>query len=556
MSNSDHPGNPSPPTRAVLPGRTGILLAASLGVVFTTVFAIKAGKDLGWDQLNYHYYSVYAWLAGRVTYHIAPAGHQNYYNPLVYLPYYWLINHVRPAMAGGIFGSLVGLNFVFIYLLARIVSPMNGSKWAWPFAFLCGAVGFSDPFFLEFIGTTDVDNLVSLPVLASLCALCWACLPGIETKQQNRAYAFAGFLLGAATGLKLTFAVFAAGMGLALLLLWPVLRLNLSRYLRFAAGGLLGFLFTGGYWSWFLWNYYRNPFFPHWNDYFRSPWALPTDYRDLRFAPPSATAGLKYPFQWLMGVHSSSEDAFRDARYAFLTVFVVLIAAALIGKWIVRRWRHCGETTETRCFVARQHRWLLLAFTVISYVLWIQMFAIQRYLIPLGLISGLLFWLALDWLIPAHRVKIAVFVFLSVFCILWVRIDVSGWRFPYGSNWYGVELAPEVQAPGTLFIMTGGGPMGYIVPFLPDTTRTVRLIGTMIPDSETEMVRQAREIISRHTGPIRSLSAIPLEKSDYALLSRFGLALDEACVQFRTHVDRFTSCRVTRGDPPGSQAKP
>jgi hypothetical protein len=538
-------------------GRKEILLVTSFGIVFTTIFAMAVGKDLGWDQENYHYYAVYAWLHGRVNYHIAPAGIQSWYNPLIYVPHYWLINHVRPVVAGGIFGASVGLNFVLIYILTRLVLPMGGSWWGRSVAFLCGAVGFSDPFFLEFIGSTDIDNLVSLPVLVSLCILCWTCLPGVATQTQNRAYAWAGFLLGAASGLKWTCFVFAAGMGLALLTLWPVLRLNLRRYLWFSGGGLLGFLITGGYWSWFLWTHYRNPFFPHWNRTFRSPWALTSNFRDMRFPPRSVEAALMYPFQWLVGVHSSSEDQFRDARYALLCVFIFVIGAALLGQWIARRWGRGGDTAETHMLVAGQHWWLLLTFSVFSYLLWIKTFAIQRYLIPLGLITGLLLWLALDWLLPARSAKLAAFFFLAIFSVLWTRIDVTGWRLPYGSDWYGLKLAPEVEAPGNLFIMVGGGAMGYIVPFLPDSTRTVRLLAVTMPESETELVRQAREIISQHAGPIRSLAISPLEKSDYSQLSRFGLALDAgACVQFRSFTDQFTSCRVVRQPLSASQGKP
>ncbi len=538
-------------------GWTETLIVAFLGVLFTTIFAISAGKDLGWDQVNYHYYSVYAWLSGRVTYHIAPAGHQSWYNPLIYVPYYWVINHFRPVAAGGIFGSWVGFNFALIYILARLVLPMGGSWWGPSLAFVCGAVGFSDPFFLEFIGTTDVDNLVSLPVLGSLCILCWCCVPGVESRTQNRAYALAGILLGAASGLKLTCFIYAVAMGLTLLVLWPVLRLKLRRFLWFSIGGLLGFLLTGGYWSWFLWTQYRNPFFPHWNRHFHSPWVITSNFRDMRFPPQSLEAAVLYPFQWLVGGHPTSEDPFRDARFALLCIFIFVIAAALLGQWIARRWGRNVETAETRLLVARQHWWLLLTFSVISYLLWIQMFAIQRYLIPLGLIIGLLLWLALDWLIAARIGKITAFIFLAIFCMLWTRIDVTGWRLPYGDDWYGVELVPEVQTPGTLFIMAGGGAMGYIVPFLPDSTRTVRLIGAMIPESETEMVRRAREIISQHMGPIRSLAIMPLAKSDYALMSRFGLALDEGtCAKFRTFSDQFTSCRMSRAAPAGSQKMP
>ena len=49
------------------------------------------------------------------------------------------------SVTGGIIGASVGLNFVLIYILARTLLPKNSSWWGPAVAFVCGAVGFSDP---------------------------------------------------------------------------------------------------------------------------------------------------------------------------------------------------------------------------------------------------------------------------------------------------------------------------------------------------------------------------------------------------------------------------
>jgi len=548
MNNLAQDENPSSLNLAgSVPGKKEILLIAALGIVFTALCAIFLGKDVGWDQKNYHHYTVYAWMKGLMNYDLAPAGMQSWLNPLVYVPHYWLVNHLPPVVVGGILGAWAGLNFVLIYLLARLVLLRCAPWLAVGIAFACGAVGFADPLFWEIVGVTEADNLLSPPILVSLCALYWAGHPGISEKAQNRAYALAGMLMGAACGLKWTCFVYALGLTVTLLVLWSVLRLNRWRFLFFAVGGVLGFLATGGYWSWILWTHYRNPFFPYWNRIFRSPWAVISNFRDMRFPPPSVEAAITYPFQWFLGLHPSSEAPFRDARYAVLSVLIFLIAAAVIGQCIARLWGHRAESAPAAPLVVRKHLWLLLTFAVTSYGAWIKTFAIQRYLIPLSLISGLLLLLALDWLIASRITKLSAFFFLALFCLLWMRVEVAVWRVPYGSDWFGVELAPEVQSPGTLFIMLGGGPMSYIVPFLPESTRTVRLMYPMIPESETKLVSRAREIISQHSGPIRSLAMEPLTEADFSYLKRFGLALaEQECVEFRSAVDQFTSCRVVR----------
>ncbi len=93
--------------------------------------------------------------------------------------------------------------------------------------------------------------------------------------------------------------------------------------------------------------------------------------------------------------------------------------------------------------------------------------------------------------------------------------------------------------------------MGYVVPFLPPSSRTVRLIWIPL-EQETELVRRARQIISEHSGPRRSLSLEPLTEEDDAHLRRFGLTLDQsACVQFRSDTDQFTTCPMTRQNAKG-----
>jgi hypothetical protein len=534
-----------------------IFLTAALGVVFTAVWAVALGKGVSWDQKNYHYYDAYAWLAGRMDFHVAPAGLHSWLNPLAYVPHSWVINHAPPVVAGAIFGAVAGLNFVLIYSLARLVLRGCAPRLAMGIAFACAVVGFSDPLFLGLIGATDVDNVVSLPVLGSLCAVCWASRSEATPPEQNRAYAVAGILLGLAAGLKWTCFVYALGMSLTLLILWSVLQLDLQRFLRFAGGGVAGFLATGGYWSWLLWSAYGNPFFPYWNRYFRSPWAEPGTFRDIRFMPKSAADAITYPFQWFIGLHPSSEEPFRDGRFAVLAVLIPLMLVALFAQRMARRWVPSEEGGETARLAAGRDFWFLLTFSVTSYLAWMKMFSIQRYLLPLGFLAGLLLLLTLDWLLRDRVSKLATFCFLALFCVLWARMESQAWRVPYGSSWFGVELPAEATAPDTLFIMLGDGPMGYVVPYLPESTRVIRLISSTIPDLETKLVERARDLISQHSGPIRSLSMVPLAEADFSYLNRFGLALDEGdCTQFRSAVDQFTTCRVMRLQESGSPVPP
>jgi hypothetical protein len=545
------------PTRSAVPsqrlaGAPGIwelILAGVAGIYYTIRWAMKAGKGISWDQKNYHYYNVYAWWRGLMDYHVAPAGQHSWLNPLLYTPHYWLVRHASPVMAASVFAAFQGLNAVLVYALARLVLQ-ECSRWlAVAIALACGIVGFRDPLLLSQIGTTDSDYLVTLPVLAGLCAICWASGQEKSEKQKDLAYCGSGVLLGAAAGLKWTCFVYALGLTVTLVALWPVLRMTLRRFVFYSSGGIVGFLPAGGWWSWMLWRRYGNPILPYWNDWFRSPWMLPADYRDMRFPPRSVADAISFPFQWFVGLHPTSEAPMRDARFAFLAVLIPLILAALAGQGIARMLGRGSAEAESGRLATRPLLWLLLTFAVASYVIWILVFSIQRYLSPLTMISGLLLVLALDYLMTSRTSKIAAFSLLAVFSFCWMETEPSDWRVPYGTDWFAMQLPAEMSSPDTLVVMLGGGPMGYVVPFLPASSRAVRLIDSTIPPdgTETELVGRAREIIAEHSGPMRSLAMEPLGEAAAKYLRRFGLVLDQSgCKQFRSAVDRFTTCPITR----------
>jgi hypothetical protein len=534
--------------RTTLPAVWELLFVAAAGSAYAIRWSHRAGKGISWDQQNYHYYNAYAWLSGRMDYDVAPAGMHSWLNPLLYVPHYWVINHFSPVVAAAAFAAVQSVNLLLLYWIARIV--LQGcSRWlAIGIALICAIVGCSEPFLFSQLGTTDSDYLVSIPVLAGVGALCWACLPDKIERRRELACGIGGVLLGAAAGLKWTCFAYAIGMTVALLALWRILDMRPRRFLLYAAGGVAGFLPAGGYWNWLLWTRYRNPVFPFWNDVFHSPWAVPADFRDERFLAPTFREALSYPFQVFAGLHPTAETAFRDARIAFLALLIPVVAVVLLARRLAR-WRVDRNGQANRGLLAAPAPlWLLLTFSVVSYCLWLHLFSIQRYLSPLTLLSGLLIFLCIDYLFAHRAAKLAAFFLIAGFCLSWMRAESQGWRVPYGSDWFGLRLPAETQAPDTLFIMLGDGPMGYVVPFLPPSSRTVRLLPVIIPpDAETELRRRAREIIAQHSGPMRSLATQPLAEADYDYLRRFGLALDlSGCAEFYSAVDRFTECSIFR----------
>src|SRR5690242_623564 len=226
---------------------SGVILAAALA---GALYALHAGEDVNWDWQNYHDYAGFALLQGRFDVDVAPGGFQSYLNPLVYLLPYLARHGLSAPWWGIVLGALHGLNLALIYwtarnLLGRTESPVG------PLAAV--VIAASGPMTLSEVGTSFADILTALPIVAGVALLFAGDDQGQKPGQapaQARRLVIAGLLIGAATGLKLTNAVFLIGVGISLLLMMR----PLPALLCFGMGSGLGMLATGGAWAFRLWR--------------------------------------------------------------------------------------------------------------------------------------------------------------------------------------------------------------------------------------------------------------------------------------------------------------
>ena len=71
-------------------------IAASAGL------AILLGQDGGFDLLNYHFYSGFAFLHKPFGYDLAPAQIQSFHNPLVHVLSYWALGNLTARAAAAL----------------------------------------------------------------------------------------------------------------------------------------------------------------------------------------------------------------------------------------------------------------------------------------------------------------------------------------------------------------------------------------------------------------------------------------------------------------------
>ncbi len=505
--------------------------------------SVYLGQDENWDLRNYHWYNAHALLNGRLDLDMAPAQFQSYFNPLIDVPYYVLSTSLPGPLVGFLMGWVHGLNFILLLAIARLMIGDRADGARLPL--LLAGAGVCGAGFLSQVGNTMGDNLTALLVLGALHVIMrgWEGLQELSGRATGLLLA-SGLLMGLGVGLKLTNAPYAVALCLALLLLptsWPA---RICFAFVQGCGVLGGMLASGGYWWLEMWERFGNPLFPQFNNIFNSPLAQQLGVIDNSHMPHTILEALFWPFVFMAQVARVSEIPLKIAvvplLYALALVFVVtwlhgrLVArAGAGGAASVLSTRACG----------------LLFFGLVAYLLWMKLFGIYRYLVPLELLAPLMVWILAERIFSAARAAriggwllaaatLAVFPFVS-----WGH---AGWASPNFS-----ASVPPLARPADTVVFTAHGdpPMGWLATFFPHEVRVIALAGGF-PESPAWLERVHAAVAERPGPHYVMLAAARSEKENSlqrkrALVDALGLTDDAAgCARLerltrrgRFHVD-------------------
>ncbi len=553
-------------------------------VVAAGVASIATGKDANWDLKNYHWYNAWALLNGRLGWDLAPAQIQTYLNPVGDLPFYFLVQwlpwprHVAFWMAL----STAVAAYVLIRLGASLFSPSplarlspsplgegrggggfspsplrEGRGGGVPWIVLATAIGVTGAGGRATIGSTMNEWLSAAPLMAAIWLAVGAIAGGSD--RNRRAFAMAGFLVGCAVGLKLTYAVFGVAF-IAALASWGPWRGRMERVAIASAFAFTGFLLFGGYWAWVMWRDFGNPTFPFYNHVFQSPWWEPTAFFDRNWGPRNALQAIFFPLYFSHQSTLVSEVGFRDYRLAALLVLALICACVGFARRLVRP----SPSPSVRPSPSPSGPWevergvgegrgggppwrFLIVFTLVSYLAWLKLFGIYRYLVPLELLSGPLIVGCVLFALRGMKVRYAAVAILTVLLIGTTR-PMSWGRIPFGHGYFEVKV-PEL-APNALVIMGYSHPMAYVIPFFrPDARFVTPASNFLLPEQGNRLAGRVAEVIGAHRGPIYLVEHRTREARDAATLRHFGLAFEASpCETIRTPMsDNFIQvCRVVR----------
>lgn len=506
------------------------------------------GMDANWDLRNYHWYNGYALLNGRIDLDLLPAQMPTFYNPLLDVAFYGLASALPARVAGFVWGTVQGINLSLLFLLAQACLRVNVPMLRTVAAMLLALMGGLGGGTLGLLGTTFHDNLVSLGVIAALVVVARG-LPLLKTGRLVMAFgrvAFAGLFAGAAMGLKNPTVIYAVGLCLAFLALpaHPVRRLFLAFF--FGLGVLAGLAGTGGFWMIHLWHDYGNPVFPHMNHVFQSPFAAISDYVNASFFPASRLERLLFPFTFTFAPLTVGEVPWFDLRALALFVLVPLAALSALA---LRRIRPAGFGLAD----AAATRFLLVALTV-TYALWVMMFCIYRYLVPLEMLAPLALVMAVG-LLPLSR-RWAVRVSIALLLVIQATVQPADWgRVPWPSpdgpgRWVTAEVPPIEDPHATMVLMGGYWAISHVIPSFPPGVRFVRIQSNFLqPDSVGNgYLAILKDKVSSHRGPYLMLSTIPDTAGAAKAALRLGLRLDpERCRPIPNNLgETLNLCAVAR----------
>ena len=470
-----------------------------LCLLIGAVLSVLHGQDASWDLKNYHLYNAWAMLHDRAGRDLTAAGMQSFFNPWLELPYYLLGSGLLerwPRTLAAMQGLWYGLLLFLLASIAMRLARLQGRSPGWP-ELIAVIIGASGTMAVSQAGLSSNEVLLACLVLAGLLQL--LALYDATTQHAWRTALLAGFCCGLAAGLKPTAVVYPPAMALALIFSLRPRADALRLAVLYAAGCALAFAISYGWWGWHLFRLTGNPIFPLFNQVFQSDWIGAASGTDLRFRPRNLTQWLFYPFYWLKKNQGLvTELSFADPRYA-LTMLALLIIAlrSLFRSSIVK------PITASRGSPLALLAW----FVTIAYALWLVLFAILRYAVPLEVLSGILVLNAVYVLAElranqALRGRIAVWVVAVLLLPLAACTRYPDWGHArYATSAF--EVHPTAVEPDSMVVFVGM-PTAYLAAFFPHA-ENLEFVGlSWFTDSARghRLWDMTRTRITAHQGPL------------------------------------------------------
>ena len=458
--------------------------------LFFGFVSLLLGADQNFDLLNYHLYDAFSFLHGRLDVDLAPAGFQSYFNPLLDLLYYSMAVHWPSWLTGFTMGVLHGLNFVLLLGITRRALPDLPVEDRYRLPLLLALAGCLTSNFLSELGNSMGDNTTALLELSALFTVLAGWERLVEGRRQAVGFALlAGLLAGMGAGLKLTNGSYALALcvGLVVLPCRPWQRIKLGSL--FAAGVILGLALTG-YWYVVLWQHFGNPLFPQYSGLFPNELTRPVGAIDTHWTPKGFTATLLWPFLFSLDPLRVGQVHLRQILWPLLYLLFLLWG----GLALSRRLRPATDSDRRQIYV--------VVYVGLGFVLWMKIFGVFRYLVPVELVAPLAVFLVLRRCFEYAFARRLAGWALAAATLLVVAGGTGTWgHAAWKTPMFSADL-PPLEHPETVTVMlvSGDTPYAWLVPQFPQDVVFVGL-HRAFPESNLFGAR-LHSIPAKRGGPI------------------------------------------------------
>lgn len=489
-------------------GRLTILTFLAMALATGCVVSYALGQDANWDLLNYHLYNPFALLTHRLSVDLMPAGLQTFFNPLLDVPYYLLSRKVGPQELAALQGTYYGVTIFLVFAINVQVFGWRTSLGS-SIAVAASLIGVTGSALISQVGTTFNEVQVAALVLAGVLLIVRCLNLSEHGGRLAPSLAGAGALMGCAAGLKLTAALYAPAAVIAVLVATRFGRPGFVGVVGLSVCWLLAFAAFFGWWGWHVYGLVGNPVFPMLNQVFRSEWYPPISFLDARMIPTTLLRALLFPFEWAKGGSMIvMEVTFRDARFAAAWVAAaVLVLVSVISGVRSAVARRDGPPNSGVAFGPSAA--FVLTFAAIAYGIWLVLFSLLRYAIPLEALTGTIIGLALWRLSQDSRLRrlvswrVAAGAGATCAVVLACTTRYPDWgRVAYGAKPFEVQ-APHL--PDGALVIVAGSTLSYVLPFLNPRASFVGVTHTTVEARQHRLFAETKRRIASHAGPVYML---------------------------------------------------
>jgi len=233
--------------------------------LISAVLAWSAGSfGLSWDALNHHVYLGLIAESPRWHSDIAAAASQSYQYPYIYWPFYRLTQSGLSGNAAAVIWSVLQTLCIAppVWLVSAHLLGSTRDDWEARVLRVIGCcLGFASILVLAAVTGSANDLLAAAPLL-------WAIALALVPTLTRAGLIVSGILAGMSLAFKFSNALCMPIYLLALVR--PELRYeNVRRLLAAGIMIIIGFVAAYSPWGWQLWQQFGNPFYPHFDAFFR-----------------------------------------------------------------------------------------------------------------------------------------------------------------------------------------------------------------------------------------------------------------------------------------------